>query len=329
MLLAPAASGAAPMDPVLSNLVVDPSCRFQSVPACVADGAAFRRMTSEWGGAIAPRPAAGARSLPSGRVRSSVSASATAIASDQVHWQQATAGADPASMLTAVGASVAAGFGYGLEVSGSAGWVVDTSSLVWGLDVREAFLEALQSAISPQLPDASIGLGLRQATGLAEFSVSTLSLDFRLAWPLAPRGPHRFDPWVGYQWLTAIGSSSVVDLTPAVDALAACELQGADVPAGEGAEAPYSGEPTCAGSPADLQNDQRFPRARIRRHRLAFGLAYRLGALTSGVQVDTDLIRPGDVQSSGELRRALRCDGEACDALGRQWSVSLQLGAAF
>jgi hypothetical protein len=61
------------------------------------------------------------------------------------------------------------------------------------------------------------------------------------------------------------------------------------------------------------------------------GLSYRNELLRLGGELVTDLLRPDAAQTDDEVATALRCDasGNECRPSERQWTLVLQVGAAF
>jgi hypothetical protein len=98
----------------------------------------------------------------------------------------------------------------------------------------------------------------------------------------------------------------------------------------------YDGAPVCrnalGGGPAsDLANTLAFGHAEVLRQRLLLGVSYRKELLRLGAELITDLERPDAAQSDAAVASALRCDSEgaSCHPSARQWTLVLQVGAAF
>ena len=349
---APGAASARPMDPVLSRLVVDPSCGVAAGVACVPDRAKYLQLVNQLGFALAPNAPREARSNGLLGFDASLVASLTSIDSDADYWRLGTRGkagsdgnADVAGLLQLYALELRKGFGFGIEAAASAALMPQAGVLVWGADVRVAVLEGLTEGLFRYLPDASVGAGLRRATGLGELGLGTLALDARLSRPWASASGFVLTPWLGYQWLRIDADTSLVDLTPTVGALAECGYVGSNVPGSAGsAEAAgaapasgapsgaFDGSPLCqAGSGADFASSAAFGEAVVHRHRAALGVSYRRELLRLGAEVVTDLVAPDAAQSDEEVARALRCDGggASCRPSLRQWTLSVALGASF
>jgi len=339
------------MEPVLSRLVVDPSCGAGGV-ACVPDRAQYTQLVSQLGFALAPNTPREARSDGLLGVDVSLLASLTSIDSDADYWRLGTRGdsgsagnADVAGYLQSYALELRKGFGFGIEAAASAGVMPQLSLLVWGADVRVALLEGLSEGLFRYLPDVSVGAGVRRTTGLDELRLGTLALDARLSRQWASPAGFVLTPWLGYQWLRIGADTALIDLTPSVSALTECGYAGSNVPGSAGSPeaagalpasgAPagtLDGSPLCrSGSGSDFANSATFGEAVVHRHRAAVGVSYRRELLRLGAELVTDLVRPDAAQPDDEVAKALRCDasGESCHASPRQWTLSVGLGASF
>ncbi|MEO8179219.1 MAG: hypothetical protein ABI895_10340 [Deltaproteobacteria bacterium] len=363
-LVAPGVCLARSMDPALSRLVVDPSCaQLDSVTACAPDRALYYKLVSQWGFALAPNAPYEARTTGLSGFQISLLGAFTAIDSGADYWRRGTRG-DSSTAGSAAGGAVPAldtagfaqnpepdawlqlyslevrkGFGFGVEAAGSLGIMPNTSLVAWGADLRVALLEGLRHGAWRFLPDTSVGVGMRRATGLSDLDLGVLALDARVSEPLV--GPSGFivTPWLGYQFTRIDAESAWVDLSPGRDALAECGYLGPNVPGApeSGADATqagsaFDGTPLCSeGSAADFANGVSFGEADVLRHRLLLGLSYRKELLRLGAELITDLVHPDDAQSSSGVAAALRCDnsGRECRSSPRQWTLVVQVGAAF
>lgn len=346
-------ASAGPMDPTLARLVVDPSCQADRAEvACVPDRAAYTKLVSQLGAALAPHAAHGARTTGLAGFDVSLLASLTSIDASADYWQRGTLGRDsagarnddPERYLQLYSLELRKGFGFGIEAAASLGVMPHTRLLAWGADLRVALLEGMRDGAWRYLPDTSLGASLRQATGLGELGLGTLALEGRLSYPLPSPLGVVVTPWLGYQWLRIAGSSSAVDVTPREGALEACQYVGNGVPGTPGSaeamaalpasgapEGVLDGSPLCRGNGFDLANVAWFGDARVYRHRVLVGASVRRELLRLSAQLETDLLRPDAAQSDAEVSRALRCDvaGENCRPSPRQWTLVLALGASF
>jgi hypothetical protein len=199
--------------------------------------------------------------------------------------------------------------------------------------LRWSLLEGFRRGVLAYFPDLSIGGGVRTITGTPQFQLTVASGDAALSKPLPIADTSVLTPYVGYQFLRIFGDSGPVDLTPRTDAIGYCNYQGQKVPGGyngddvDHTQGPYTGQAVCGdgsgqnGTPDDLSNTRIFQSARITRHRLVLGLAYRYEMIFVGGQFATDVVAPEKANSGN--------DATALAGVPRQSSVGVQLGAAF
>lgn len=348
-----ASAAARPMDPALSRLVRDASCG--PAAPCLADRAAYHKLVSQWGAALGPHSVYEARTTGLSGLALSINGAFTGIDDTADYWRRGTQGgedqqvggavplnADPDTWLQLYSLEVRKGLGLGIEASGSIGIMPHTSAIALGGDLRVALLEGLRHGGFRYLPDTSVGVALRQTTGLGELSLRTLALEARFSRALVVPGGFIITPLIGYQWLRIDADSGLVDLTPGTDPLAACGFVGTNVPGmpgeaeGGAASAPYDGSLRCAAGglaqgALDYENSVSFGAAEVFRHRVSFGLSYRQELLQVGAELMTDLVRPDAAQPDDAVAQALRCDAEGaeCEPSPRQWTLVMQVGAAF
>ena len=347
------------MDPALSRLILDPRCVAPEAAACAPDRALYYKLVSQLGFALAPSAPHEARTTGLSGFQLSVLGAFTAIEGDADYWRRGTRGpsgrtpsvdssgfeqnATPDGWLQLYSLEVRKGFGFGVEAAGSLGIMPNTSLIEWGADLRIALLEGLRHGAWRYLPDTSLGIGLRRATGLSDLDLGVLALDARVSEPLVGRG-FIVTPWLGYQFARIDAESTLVDLTPGRDALGECGYVGANAPGTPGSSASVSPSPSAApggaldgapvcrdGSSADFANSVAFGEADVLRHRVLLGLSYRRELLRLGAELITDLVHPDDAQSDASVAKALRCDssGGDCRQSPRQWTLAIQVGAAF
>ncbi|HKO91405.1 MAG TPA: hypothetical protein VJU61_09650 [Polyangiaceae bacterium] len=368
LLGSPGAVHARSMDPALARLVVDPSCTLPDALApCTPDRPAYYKLVNQWGSALAPHSAYEARTTGLSGLTLSLSGAFTGIDSQADYWRRGTRGSedqavdgvvgensDPSGVLSVYSFEVRKGLGFGIEASGSIGLMPDTTIVTWGADLRVALLEGLRQGGWRYLPDTSLGVGLRRAAGMSDLDLGVLALDARVSEPFIGSSGFIVTPWVGYQFMRIDATSSWVDLTPNRDALAECGYVGPNVPGTSEAVAPeegdaaanpaaaepasgapagvFDGSPVCnGGSGADFASNASFGEAEIWRHRLLVGLSYRKELLRVGAELITDLVPADAAQPDAAVETALRCDasGTDCQDSPRQWTVVVQVGAAF
>jgi hypothetical protein len=336
------------MDPALSRLVVEPSCAAaDAASACVPDRAAYHQLVNQWGFALAPSAAHEARTSGLTGFQLSLTGAFTAIDRQSGYWRRGTRGTtvtdvepsaaqntSPDRWLQLYSLELRKGLGFGVEAAGSLGIMPHTSLVAWGAELRVALLEGMRYGVWRYLPDTSLGLALRRATGLAELDLGTAVLDARVSEPFA--GPSFIiTPWLGYQLLRIDADAAWLDFTPGRDALAECGYVGSNVPGtpgGSAAGGAFDGAPACnGGSSADFANAGSFGEAELFRHRVLIGLSYRKELLRLGAELITDLLPPDAAQSDADVAQSLSCDGAEgeCRPSPRQVTLVLQVGAAF
>jgi hypothetical protein len=351
-------AGADPLDPALERLVSSETaaCRTSSgkyVPGtvsadgmaatCLPDNGAFARLVNQWGFALAPTAMHSARTTGYGGFDLSLEANYTTISGNKDYWKSGTQGevdpntgrpsiinSSPPSLLQNYSLKFRKGFGFGLELTGIVGFVPQSSIVSGGADVRMSLLEGFRTGVGGVLPDVAVGAGVRTITGTSEFQLTTMGLDGQISKPFAIAGQSVLTPWLGYQYLFIWGDSGLIDLTPATDAIQACNYSGGAVPGNPdpnkvnaSGQHVYDGGPVCRGGQAyDFNNNSVFEPVRLRRHRLLAGLNYRYEMVMVGAQFIMDLVPPANAQFKQSAKDYLA--GE-----DRQYSFVLELGAVF
>lgn len=353
-LTATIVASAEPMDLALERLVTNPSCRtadgaFPNPAApldptnptwCEPDNVAFKKLVNQLGFAFAPTAMHSARTTGYGGFDVSVEGDYTKISSGESYWKLGTQGSvdastnrhatrnsSPDSLLQLYSVKIRKGFGFGLEVAGMVGFMPKTSLVGGGADVRLSLLEGFRTGIVGILPDVALGGGVRTITGTAQLQLTVASLDAQISKPLAIQDSSILTPWVGYQHLWMFGDSGLVDLTPGTDAQGYCGYAGTNAPGNpDPNKKVFDGQPICtaAGGNAhiDFNNNAVFDHVRLERHRLLVGANYRYEMVMVGAEFITDLTSPADAQSSKEDKADLKDEA-------RQWTIGLELGAAF
>jgi hypothetical protein len=345
------------MDPALERLTIDPVTQKPSSAchpggewandpsgatvsaACVPDHAAFKRLISQYGFALAPTAMHSARTTGYGGFHLSLESDYTSISSGKYYWKYGTQGAvdpsngssstynsSPQSLLQLYSLKFRKSFGFGLEITGIVGFMPKTSIISGGSDVRLSLLEGFRTGVGGILPDVAVGGGVRTITGTPQFQLTVAALDAQISKPLPIQDSSVLTPYVGYQYLWIFGDSGLVDLTPGTDALRYCNYAGQNVPGntdpGVG-KVPDNGQPVCkGGSPLDFNNNVVFKPARHERHRLIFGLNYRYEMVMLGGQFLIDAVPPADAQNDDADKKALKDED-------RQYTLSFELGAMF
>ncbi len=299
---------------------------------CKPNNAAFRNYISELGFAIAPTAFHPARTTGVGGFALTFDASFTKINADGAtkdgtqYWHKGTQGdlggdgksypkenATPDSLLQIYSLKARKGLPLGFELTGSLGFIANSSLWVGGADVRWALMEGFRTGVLGYLPDISFGSGVRTVTGTSKFHLTAVGVDAQLSKPFTVADSAILTPYVGYQRVIIFGDAVILDATPNTDALQQCGYKGPD---------PATGTPDCRnklsnGAPnnSDLNNNFTFERVRIHRHRGIFGMNYRYDAIFLAGQFLIDLTPP---------------DAENSDlSSSRQWTLSLEGGVYF
>ncbi len=313
---------------------------------CNPDNAAFINLIAQYGFAFTPTAMHSARTVGYGGFQFSIEANYTTIDNSADYWVEGTQGPDmnatgaastkgsPAGVLQLYSAKVRKSFGFGLELTGVAGFMPSTSFISTGADIRISLLEGFRSGVGGALPDFAIGGAVRTTMGTPEFHLTVASVDAQLSKPLPVAESSVITPWLGYQYAWTFGDSGVVDFTPATDPLDFCDYTGDAVPGTPPTETtpvpPYNGAPVCkknaegvGGNSADFNNNQVFSNARIRRQRGIVGLSFRHEVVNVGFQFIFDLFSPGETQPGDSA------EADAMKDMGRQYSFVVEGGAQF
>jgi hypothetical protein len=363
------------MDPALERLVyahrnnpatdpilpcADPNGRYQAnnprggAMPCDFDDAAFKKLINQYGFAFAPLAFYPARTTGYGGFQVSIQGAYTSIDHNADYWQLGTQGPPdpntnknsvknngPDSWLQVYNLNLRKGLPFGFELGVNIGYMVHTSIMSGGADVRWSLLEGFRTGILGVFPDLSIGAGVRTITGTPQFQLTIASGDGMISKPFPIADSSVLTPYIGYQFIRIFGDSGLIDPTPATDAVSYCNYQGQKVPGGTvnpttgmpttppgtASGPPYNGQPACGngdntnGSPDDLNNTKIFQKTRITRHRLVAGVSWRYEMVTIGGQFITDLIDPGSANSGDEAA--------ALATVGRQNTIAIQIGTAF
>jgi hypothetical protein len=365
------------MDPALGRLVLDERCR-QSGPGggdfynpsagfrrCQPNHAAFAKLVTQLGAAVAPPATHPARTTGFGGYRFGVQGMYTSIDANAPYWQQGTEGPpdettgqasvvnrDPNSIMQMYNVYLAKGFPFGLELGAGFGFLVNTSIITTGGDVRIALFEGFRESIPGFIPDLGVGGGVRTITGTSDLKLTVASLDTQISKPIPIAGTVTIHPHIGYQLLWIFGDSGLIDLTPNTDEVSACGYQGENNPATPDPSKPdFDGQPSCNDSSADFNNSVVFDKVHfINRHRINFGAQVRYQMVQLGVSFLTDVVAPASANTSGDTivkedaidpsdpsgrtrfsLNKLEDDPRTPenDEVARQWTLTVELGAVF
>jgi hypothetical protein len=303
---------------------------------CRPDNVGFRNFVSELGFAIAPTANDPARTTGLGGIALTLEANYTHVNADATstadngqqtaYWRRATQGSvdkgtnqfsrentSPNSVIQVYSLKARKGLGFGFELAGALGTIVDTSLWTVGADLRWSLLEGFRTGALGALPDLSIGSGVRTITGTSKFHLTAVGVDVKISKPFTIAESATITPHIGYQRLFIFGDSTIQDFTPNTDALRECGYGGPD---------PRTGTPICNNKLAsgsdnnvDFNNYATFERVRVQRHRIMAGVHYRYEILYVGGQFLIDATPP-DAENPGL-------------SSSRQWTMSLEAGVFF
>lgn len=280
----------------------DPTAGFTR---CLPDNLAFAKLVAQYGTAIGPTPSYAARTTGFGGFKIGVQGAYTTIDSDAPYWKKGTQGPvdkstnqysvvnnGPDDLLQVYSVRLAKGFPFGFELGASFGHIANTSLVTGGGDVRLSVLEGFRTNYGlGYLPDLAATGGIRTITGTSQLKLTVVSVDGVLSKPIPIQGSVILQPHVGYQWLRIFGDSGVVDMTPNTDPVQHCGYRGDNNPATpDPSKKVFDGQPNCAGSSADFNNNVVFDAVRLNRHRINAGLDLRFQMVYLGLNFLADLI---------------------------------------
>jgi hypothetical protein len=370
-IVSPRLAAADTMDPALGRFVVEPACRSlgtggglyynpgyhpttTALPAfCRAKDGDFAKLVAQYGFAVAPSAMHSARSTGFGGFELALEADYTSIDSNADYWKRGTQGLQdpsskrfsdsnptPNSVLQLYQMKIRKGFPFGLELTGAFGWLANTSMFTIGADVRMSILEGFRTGIPAIFPEISVGGSVRTVAGTPEMQLTVVGVDGQISKPIPIAGTLIITPYVGYQWLRIFGDSGLIDFTPNTDPVAACGFTGTNTPAAKNPPGPYQdGTPICShGSGDDFNNTGVFKAVRLTRHRLDFGLQFRVQLVKLGVHFVTDLVNPEDANQGQDYELKTPVLNNSNGALAtenefkgvtKQWTIGVDLGTIF
>jgi hypothetical protein len=341
------------MDPALARLVTDASCRVggpgggvyynpqSGFNRCQSDDAAFAKLIAQYGFAVAPTAMHSARTTGYGGFELGIEADYTKIDSGAEYWKLGTQGPQdpstknfsirnesPDDLLQHYALKVRKGFPFGLELTGTVGFLANTNIVTAGADVRMSIFEGFRTGVPAIFPELAAGGSVRTITGTEEFQLTVAGFDAQLSKPLPIAGTVVLTPYVGYQWIRIFGDSGLVDLTPNTDAVNYCNFQGTNTPVTPDPVKPdRDGQPVCGnGSSADFNNTIVFDAVRLTRHRLNFGAQLRFQMVKFGMHFVTDIVGVPEANKGAdyEIEGVNKFEG-----VSKQWTLAFDLGAVF
>lgn len=291
------------MDLALSRLrvafddgVSDPS-RYACVTGATycADNDAWRRLATQFTGALIPPMLQPARTRGPRSFYLGVETMLTGIDSQASYWRRGTEG-NPGttdtnnsvdSVFTWTRISLRKPLPFGFELGTSAGYLVNTDYFTLGLEVRWALMEGWTGR-DWWVPDFAIRGAVQTLVGDAQFNATVVAIDATLSNSIVIGDAFEFSPYVAGQINWAFADTELVDLTPERDALAECDPDPTTTTAA----------PACRGDGTDFNNNAVFSSLRTMRPRLVLGAQARYEIATLNAAFSFDVVRPHETDSS-------------------------------
>lgn len=297
------------------------------------DNDSWRGLMSDLAGSVVSMPSV-ARTTGYSGFRVMVESSVTGIDAGSRRWQLGTEGGagsgqafcdgstglgcnpNPSSLLSWLKVGAHKGLPFGFEVGGTFGHLFNTDLFAWGLELKWALLEGLDTG-GGVLPDVALRGTVQSVVGDDEFNLVVPTLDLLVSKPLTVADAAVIMPFLAGQLAWTIADSEVVDLTPDVNAVEEC------VPSTVAAETSCTRDINSAPLPdgrypgQDFNNNATFDGVRSMRARLALGAEGRYRVLVVRLGFAFDLLGPADLSD------------EIPDEVSRQWTASVSAGAAF
>jgi hypothetical protein len=327
-----------------------------------ADNAAWAKLMSQYGMAIAPTAMHPAKTTGYAGFEMSLFGVVTSVSKDEDFMRRGTEGAiadgkypqangTPDSVLQLYGVSGRKGLPYGFEIQGSVGYMANTELVALGGGIRWSIFEGFRRGFPGAIPDLSVGGYVNTLTGSAKVKLTVPALDVQISKPFAIANQLVIQPYLGWQMLWLLADSSVVDLTPANDGLSKCNARppsAAERAAGDNGEfhCQEKGVAGITGDAAkgsvteaqklDLNQNAVFQNIRYRRQRLMVGVAFRYEIAQIILHFATDLADPeaGVGADSGSYCPSGSPAGSVCkdtriNGLAKQWTLGMSTGVSW
>ena len=280
------------MDPALERLSSGEGCASALCP----DQAAFERLASELASATALPAMGTAASVGSAALGLAFGTTVTDVNQDEEHWRLGSQGSgatglasgrNSAPMPVLVWNHVEArkGLPFGVELGVVLAQGLQTSFWTPGLWLKWSLFEGFRDRYGA-LPDLALRAGFSRSVGSSQVAVEVAAFDLAVSRSFVVARTWSLAPFLGGQLLLAHVETSVVDLSPGIDAFGRCAPDPAPAP---------GVTPTadaCTGSGDDFANDVAFDPLDQTRFRIAGGAEARFRLFRVRGLLHYDLLAP-------------------------------------
>jgi hypothetical protein len=314
------------MDLALSRLTLSPGqpgCDVGTDTMACGDDGQWRSLITEFTGALIPPMLTPARTRGPRSFYVGLDTSITGISANTRFWHRGTEGdragatenpqVDGALAWTRI--TVRKAFPFGFELGTNIGYLVNTSYWALGVEIRWSILEGWLSR-DWLVPDIAFRGAVQTLVGDQEFNATVATADISISNSIILGDAFELTPITGGQVAWTWADSELVDLTPGINAFQQC-MPSPMTPTNPG-------DPTCAGSGADYNNNAVFASIRTIRPRAFVGLQARYEAFTLIGMFSGDLIPPTDI-GSNHLNDS---EGNPLH-IDRQWRIDVGAGLSY
>jgi hypothetical protein len=177
--------------------------KFNAVP----DLTAFRGLSKDLGLVFAPKFLAPAETLGEAGFDVGMELSLSTVDANAAHWR-ALDGGSPDNFLTGQ-LHVRKGLPFSLELGGSLTHLFESEMYALGTEARLALNEGFF-----YLPDLAVRGTFNTVLGSSDLNLATLGFDVSISKSFGVFGVLNITPYAGYNYLTIIASSRLLDVTP-------------------------------------------------------------------------------------------------------------------
>jgi hypothetical protein len=299
LVAVPSLARAGEMDPALGRLKIvggEAGCTADPATGYCPDDYLFERMVAELGVSLAPVLNAPARTVGPRGFQFGLDSTVTTISGSEPFWSKGTEGqggaplnANPMGVMVWNRLGVRKGLPFGFEVGGSAAHAVNSSMFALGLELKWALLEGFHSGAG-SFPDLAVRAAVNRQLGSDQLSTTVASFDVIMSKPFVLGSSWIVSPLLAMQTLLVRAESSVIDLTPEVNAFAECQPLPGHQPL------PPDGGPgatvVCTGDGSDFENNAVFEPVSQTRLRLVLGGEVVHEWFVAGTSLAFDLLAP-------------------------------------